>query len=227
MPEKLRLEVHTLQESIHFVGDGISGRPVEAAKLQLLRRAIVECATVRFLYHTRYSTDGRSPLRHRDADPYNLANHGGIWYLSAYCHIRRGVRNFRLDRMDDLSLLDRRFLRPANFQMQKRDLFEPGSFDVRVLCDAEVTRWVRESPPYYTVAQAETPQGLLLTLHIRHDSEILQWLLSWGRHIRVLEPEALRRRVAEEASAMLANSSETSTAEAHRASFEAVESLLP
>ncbi len=227
LPEKLRLEVRTLQDSIHFFGDGISGRPVEAAKLQLLRRAIVERSTVRFVYHTRYPTDGRSPLRHRDADPYSLGHHGNAWYLSAYCHVRRGVRNFRLDRMDDLTLLERPFLRPDNFQVQKRDLFEPGSFDVRVLFDAEVTRWVRESPSFYTIAQEETPQGLLVTLHIRHESEILQWLLSWGRHARVLEPETLRQRIADDARAMLAHASDASSTEATISSFEKVESLLP
>ena len=237
LPEKLRLEVRNLQESIQFYGEGISSRPAEAAKLQLLRRAILDRATVRFLYHTRYSTDGRSPQRHRDADPYSLGHHGGAWYLAAHCHVRHGVRNFRLDRMDDLTLLDRKFIRPPHFQVQKRDLFEPGSFDVRVLFDAEVSRWVRESPSFYTIAQEETPQGLLVTLHIRHESEILQWLLGWGRHVRVLEPVALRQRIAEEAHAVFAQSVDDTSDElcgdtntdtnANMSNLEAVESLLP
>ena len=37
---------------------------------------------------------------------------------------------------------------------------------------------------------------------VRQESEVLQWLLGWGRHARVLEPEALRRRIAEEAEAL-------------------------
>lgn len=230
LPEKLRLEVHTLQESIHFFGDSISNRPAEAAKLQLLRRAIIDRSTVRFLYHTRYTTDARSQTRHRDADPYSLAHHGAAWYLAAYCHVRHGIRNFRLDRIDDLTVLERPFARPANFQVQKRDLFEPGSFDVRVLFDAEVTRWVRESPSYFTIAQEETPQGLEVTLHIRHESDILQWLLGWGRHVRVLEPEAMRCRIADEARAMLANAAsiyEHGEQKTNVTKFEKVETLLP
>jgi predicted DNA-binding transcriptional regulator YafY len=49
----------------------------------------------------------------------------------------------------------------------------------------------------------ETPEGLLVTLKVRQESEILQWLLSWGSHVRVLEPEALRKTLLEEAKAML------------------------
>lgn len=202
LPDRLRLEVGMLRERIYFVAGGHS-QPGELAKLQLLRQAIVDCTTVRFLYHTRHVAADTPPLRHREADPYGLIHVGSAWHLAAYCHQRHGVRNFRLDRMDDLALTSQTFTRPASFQMQRRNLFEPGSFDVRVLFDAEVTRWVRESPSFYTVAEEETPDGLLVTLHVRQASEILSWLLGWGRHARILEPESLRQQVAEEAAAML------------------------
>ena len=76
---------------------------------------------------------------------------------------------------------------------------------VRVLFDKEVARWVRESRSYYTTSVEETPEGLLVTLKPHQESEVLQWLLSWGSHVRVLEPETLRKRIAEEAQAMLQN----------------------
>ena len=47
--------------------------------------------------------------------------------------------------------------------------------------------------------------GLLVTLMIRHPGEIVPWLLSWGRHVRVLEPDTLRDHLAEEARTMLQN----------------------
>jgi predicted DNA-binding transcriptional regulator YafY len=205
LPEKLRAEVRELRESIHFIATGVSTRPLEAAKLQTLRRAILARQTVRFRYTTRYGASGPRQPSAREADPYALANAGGAWYLSAYCHLRRAVRNFRLDRMDDVSVLETSFTRPAVFQVERRNLFEPGSFDVRILFASEVVRWVREMPSFFAVAEEETPDGLLVTLHVRHESEILQWLLGWGRHARVLEPEALRQRLAEEADAMLAH----------------------
>ena len=76
---------------------------------------------------------------------------------------------------------------------------------VRALFDKAVARWVHESRSYYTVAEEETPAGLLVTLHIRRENEVLQWLLSWGQHVRVLEPASLRKRLAEEAASMLRN----------------------
>lgn len=210
LPEKLRVEVESLRERIHFGFEGNVLRPDVAAKLQQLRRAIVEHTSVRFRYHTRYPAHSTQALRDgvrvpnaREADPYALSYLNGSWYLAAYCHLRKDVRNFRLDRIEDLTLLERTFERPQDFQAHKRDLFEPGSFDVRVLFDAEVARWVRETPSFYTIAEEETPDGLLLTLHVRHEDEIIQWLLGWGRHLHVLEPESLRKRIVAEAEALL------------------------
>ena len=76
---------------------------------------------------------------------------------------------------------------------------------VRVLFDKEVARWVQEARSYFTDSVEETPQGLLVTLKPHQESEILQWLLSWGSHVRILEPASLRKRILEEAQAMLQN----------------------
>ena len=76
---------------------------------------------------------------------------------------------------------------------------------VRALFDKEVARWVRESRSYYITSEEETPNGLPVTLKPRQESEVLQWILSWGSHVRVLEPETLRQRITEEAEGMLRN----------------------
>jgi predicted DNA-binding transcriptional regulator YafY len=106
--------------------------------------------------------------------------------------------------MEDLELLAKTFERPANFAMQEQRS-EVRDITVRVLFAKEVMRWVRESRSYYTVAEEETAEGLLVTLKIRQESEIVQWLLGWGRHMQVLEPESLRKRMVEEAEGMLQN----------------------
>ncbi len=53
------------------------------------------------------------------------------------------------------------------------------------------------------MAEEERSDGLLVTLHIRQLEEVVQWLLSWGQQVQVLEPESLRNRLLEEAQAMV------------------------
>ena len=74
---------------------------------------------------------------------------------------------------------------------------------MRALFDHETARWVRESRSFFTVAEEETADGLLVTLAVRREADVLQWLLGWGSHVRVLEPESLRERIAAEAEALL------------------------
>ncbi len=217
LPEKLRDEVRYLQDSIRFVTTDAMERPAETEKLQQLRRAILQRSTVRFCYFTRHPSSTAeaegdsihhqaSPAQStREADPYGLVHFLNAWHIIAYCHLRQGIRNFRLDRIDDLVLLPKTFQRPANFNMSKPKSEQQRSMCVRALFDKEVTRWVRESPSYYITSEEETPAGLLVTLKPHQESEVLQWLLSWGSHVRVLEPETLRLRIAEEAQAMLRN----------------------
>jgi predicted DNA-binding transcriptional regulator YafY len=205
LPETLRNDVHYLRSNILVIGTRAASNPKQHETLQKLRRALLDRNTVRFCYHTRYRSDEQSGSQTREADPYGLAYYLNAWHLVAYCHMRHDIRNFRLERMEHLELLPRTFTRPANFQAERRGVDESRNIIVRVLFDWEIARWVREGPSYFVVSEEETTEGLLMTLKIRQQSEILQWLLSWGSGVKVLEPDSLRQRLAEEARIMLQN----------------------
>jgi predicted DNA-binding transcriptional regulator YafY len=107
--------------------------------------------------------------------------------------------------VEHLELLLQTFQRPSDFKMQERPRGEQDSIIVRAIFHPVLARWVRESRSYYTIAEEESPEGLLVTLKVRQENEILQWLLSWGQHVQVLDPPSLRKKIAQEAEAMLHN----------------------
>jgi predicted DNA-binding transcriptional regulator YafY len=198
---RLRDEVHYLQKSIMFIAPGQG----DAETLRRLRQAILEHRTARFIYYTRYPDAASKPPAPRLADPYGLLHYAGAWYLLAYCHMRKSVRNFRLDRIDALEVLAGGFTRPADFDFNDSSP-DRGSRNlvIRALFDPSAARWVRESRYFFVTAEEDRPDGLLVTLRVRQESEALQWLLSWGGHVRVLEPASLRRQIAAEAGRLLA-----------------------
>jgi predicted DNA-binding transcriptional regulator YafY len=207
LSEKLRGEVEYLRGSIAFVTPAtlVSGK--SASFLPQLRRAIIERRTIRFDYHTRYSQDGRDARNTREADPYAMLHYGGAWYLIGHCHLRMGVRNFRLDRMAELRLLDKTFDRPPNFRLEE-PVDDQRNLKVVALFSPEAAPWVRESWSYYVDSMEEVADGLLVTMRVRVENAILQWLFSWGAQVRVLEPESLRRRLMAEAGKILENYSD-------------------
>ena len=104
-----------------------------------------------------------------------------------------------------LEVLRRAFARPANFILESEPPSSRESHDSRHLFDPEVARWVQEERLYYLESiLRNSPTDLLVTLKVRREEEVFQWLLGWGSHVRVLEPESLRERlIAEKRNATL------------------------
>ncbi|HMB90284.1 MAG TPA: YafY family protein [Rhodothermales bacterium] len=197
LPDRLRSEVTALQNSIRFVPVNAFDNPDEQHALHRLREALTGQRTVQFGYHERVSGDG-VPGGDR-VDPYGLVHLGGAWYLVGYCHQRERVRHFRLSQMGDVTVLDETFERPAGYQLPKHEPSAQRDIAVRVLFDRAVARWVQEAPSVFTEATEMRPEGLLVTLKVERETEVLPWLLSWGGHAQVLEPASLQRRLAHEA----------------------------
>lgn len=204
LPESLREEVRSLQQSIRFVGSGVESSEYDGY-LRMLRRAIVGRHTVRFEYRARH---GSSEERiSREVDPYALVHVSSAWYLVGHCHLRKDTRLFRVTRMSRPHILARSFTRPPGFTPERRpnERAEQRALTVRALFEAHVADWVREAQSFYMVGEEMRADGLLVTLRVRQEDEIVQWLLGWGRHVRVLEPDSLRRRLADEAEQLLKN----------------------
>ncbi len=196
LSEKLRGEVGYLRDSIAFVAPETLASDASAKFLPTLRRAIIEQRTIRFHYHTRYSMDRSTARKTRDADPYGLVHYGDAWYLMAYCHLRREVRQFRLDRMTDLQPTDQSFARPPDFKLEPPEE-DTRTVVIRVLFNADAAPWVRESRSYYITAMEPHSGGLLVTLKAHVETEVVSWLLGWCDQVEVLEPESLRQRIAD------------------------------
>jgi predicted DNA-binding transcriptional regulator YafY len=100
LPERLR---HRIAESATFA---VKLRPKRdgADRLSLLRSAIRSRRKVAFRYLDRDATESRRQVR-----PLGLFFWSQAWSLGAWCELRRDFRNFRLDRMDELSVTEQAF----------------------------------------------------------------------------------------------------------------------
>lgn len=198
LPEERREQVREMQRRFVMVAVASNDDLPGMALLPALRRALLQGRRVRFRYHARRSADD-VPLV-REVDPLALVLVERTWYLGAYDHGRKAHRHFRLERMEDLDVLSVPVQHTA-----RPEIGPPGQRDlvVRVLVAPAAMRWVRENRLYYLEHEQETADGFVLTLHVRHEDDVLQWLLGWGAQVRVLEPASLRERIAAEAKAIV------------------------
>jgi predicted DNA-binding transcriptional regulator YafY len=152
-------------------------------------------------------------LRHRSAqgeeterrfDPYGLVYQAGRWYAAGYCHLRAAVRVFRLDRIQQASLQDERFRRPAEFDTLAcvlRALAEkPGAWLVRVLLKTTIEQAERLLPAGMAMLD-NTPEGVDARISVEDLEWMARFLVNLGTPFVVREPAALRetlRRLAAE-----------------------------
>ncbi|MGF7036032.1 putative DNA-binding transcriptional regulator YafY [Paenibacillus mucilaginosus] len=202
LPAEVREEVEAVRGRLRF-----RWLPQTEEKLDQLNLAVREERAVRFRYTGRARLqEGRSgPGELREVEPYGLVHSQGCWYLIGHCLLRGELRQFRLERMEELQMTGRTFARPADFDLQRYTPSGDRPVQVVVRLSGEAAARYKESPSFFYVTHVleETDTGtLLLTLQVRYELEILPWLLGWGVGAVVLEPPSLGRRVAEEARRM-------------------------
>jgi predicted DNA-binding transcriptional regulator YafY len=158
--------------------------------------------------HLTYYVPTRDERTERTVDPMRLLLVDGKWYLEAWCRRAEGVRLFRLDRVDDVIVLDERAAPPP--QAHERDVHngvyqpDPSSPAVRLRLSRSA-RWVAD---YYPVDSAtpvdDPPAGLAVTVRTEDLAWARRLVASLGGEALVDEPAELAARVAADARAALA-----------------------
>lgn len=202
LPDKYHAEIAYLQENIQiFAADSPDDN--RAFKLKQLRQAIMQKRRTYIAYTKPFQIASESPTTSREIDPYSLAQYNNIWFLLAYCHLREEIRVFRLSRIDDLRILPIHFERRANLEQEWVRPNSVRNLIIRILVRWDIVRRVMETPSFFTESSEESPDGLLITLRVEHERDVMQWLLSWGSQIEVLEPLHVRQSMIEQARAVL------------------------
>jgi len=203
LPERLRERIKAVQAAL--VLDMMQATPgAEADVVLALSGASYASRSVWMQYR-----NDQGATTEREFDPYGIVYRQGRWYTVGYCHLRRDLRMFRLDRFTDVRELERQFTRPADFDPAAYVIHSlatmPNVWQVEVLLQAPLAEARRRFSPIFGTLE-ETPEGVML----RAQADDLQWLardlVASGIALRVVQPPALRdalRRVAEEVLASL------------------------
>ncbi len=164
----------------------------------LALRAIHEAMGQRVSLDGEYHSFGRDAVTRRRLDPLHLwYQHGGL-YLAAFCHRRREVRTFAIERFRSLRLTQSTFAPPPDFDLERYlagsfGLFRGRPILVRLRFSSAAARFVAERTWHPTQTLAPLLDGgLELTLRAPLCPELRRWVLGYGKEVEVLEPKRLR-----------------------------------
>lgn len=183
------------------------------ADLEVFRRVMQALLEERELTFTYQKLQSRRAER-RVVQPWHMACIENRWYLFGQDLGRGALRCFHLGRIREVVETGAVFRRPKDFS-PARELAQAfgvfrgtGNFRIRLRFDEFGARLVREGRWHESQEIEEEDGGLVLTLRLGALEEIERWVLSFGAHVRVLEPAALRDRVKAAAREMAADYSE-------------------
>jgi predicted DNA-binding transcriptional regulator YafY len=172
-----------------------------AAVLPKLQAAIADRKTVRFAYYAI----SRDQELERTVDPYGLQLVGGEWYLIGRCHLREAERTFRLSRIRSRVIHATRashdFAAPTSFDIgayRDRPAWQlaPPAGTARIRVAAEMAWWVEAHWGHCGVIAREEGGGIVYSTPYADARPLLGWLLGLADAAELLEPAALRERLA-------------------------------
>jgi predicted DNA-binding transcriptional regulator YafY len=207
LPGAMREQAVAMRERLHV--DANDWRPVseDLSMLPAVQDAVARDCRLSFEY-TR--ADGESGLR--IVDPLGLVVKGMTWYLVA--RTPRGMRTYRVSRMRAVTPLAISFERPARFDLAKHWKKSVSELEAQrrryaatLLLSPQAAesliRWCIAKPATTPLPENAPPGWIAMHVDFESEEEALFLALGTGARVRVLEPPALRQRVAAEMKAML------------------------
>jgi CRISPR-associated endonuclease/helicase Cas3 len=158
------------------------------------------------LVRIEYRKGRQTETEPHDFEPYlfepAVLSHGV--YVIGWSRTRNQLRTFKVDRIQHVSLTAQYFeleetLKPDDLLRHAWGVWY-GSQQTRVVLrfDAGVAGRVRETVWHPSqVLEAQPDGSLLWSVEIAGTLELVSWIRGWGHEVEVLEPEALRREIAE------------------------------
>jgi predicted DNA-binding transcriptional regulator YafY len=108
MPEALRGRVRNLEETVS-IAVARPATPAKSETLLTLAAAMGERRRVRLRYRSGWAGESE-----RAVDLYGVMQREGYWYAAGHCHLRGGLRLFRVDRVLEAEMLEETFTCPAS-----------------------------------------------------------------------------------------------------------------
>lgn len=131
--------------------------------------------------------------------PYGMFLSNAMWYVIAYCNLRKGIRQFALDRIKGAKLLRSHYLIPDGFNPDDylKRYGEPVEVALRFTKDA--ARWIKRRKWYPTQIIEEKKDGsIIFKATVAGTKEIKWWAYKWTPNCEILAPVELREEAAKE-----------------------------
>lgn len=171
-------------------------RPVAAPSAHVV--ALAEATSEGRRVEISYRAGREAGVTERKIDPYGLAKLGA-WYVVAYCHLRRDLRTFRVDRIRSVRDVAESFAAPEDFDVLRHvsESIAMAPFQGDLVCSAWLDIDLRTASrrlAFATVVLQPADKGVRLTVRTGRGGLdwVLNHLLKLDCEVRIEGPDELK-----------------------------------
>ncbi len=170
----------------------------EKIKISDLQHAILNRYRIKFLY-----LNSEFQKTERVIEPLRLVFKSHAWYMVGYCMSRKEIRIFRLSRIKGLHVLPEKFERelPPDFSLTGDYGEQEGLPVFKLKFSPEIAHRLYDEFQEEQVCLCGDG-NYYVTVPYELNNWTFHYLLSFGKYVEILEPEAARRMLGERAAAI-------------------------
>ena len=171
-----------------------------------LQDAIAKKRKVKLIYHSFFE----KKIIELELCPFHLFYNQRAWYVLGHSGLHSSVRTFKLNRIRELEVTDKRFIGGENFNLydyigRAWSMIPEGRiYDIKLWFSPKVANNVAEVQWHSTQKVAVEDDGsAIVEFRVDGLGEITWWILGSGDQVQVLAPKVLREKIADVAKNMV------------------------
>lgn len=158
-----------------------------------ITRAVSHKNVLRIEYHSSKTQEQTT----REVEPIGIVHYSGHWHMIAWCRLRNGYRDFRIDTIKTLKANGQTFDARNLFTLQEYfHSLTDAHKDMEkatVLFNKSIARYLRNAKYYYGfVSEEELDDTVRMTFLVANFHYFCRWLLTYGTEVEIEGPEKLK-----------------------------------
>lgn len=165
-----------------------------AIPMQAIIQSIAEKTRLAIDYFANHNQEHTK----REIEPVGIFYQHNKWHVIAYCHLRKDYRNFRIDRISAMSLLNKPFLKehPSLKSYLKQVSKKEALSTIVIRVSKDIMKHFGEQK-YYNgfVSQKELKGQVEMTFLTSSLEGFARWYMMFGDFAKIVSPAGLKTRV--------------------------------
>ena len=148
-----------------------------------------------------YNSQAKNEDTCRLVEPVGICHYSFNWHLIAYCKLRNDYRDFRIDRIKNIKLSDKKFTienKPSIRNYFNTLTYDNEVFLVRLLIDKEILPAINQAKYYFGfIEEKDFDKKVEMSFLSNSEDYIARWIITLLDKVEIIEPESLKSTIFE------------------------------